>query len=195
MRIERLITGSSVLTIVMALAGVILYGWHLAIHPEPQLSDPGEPAPRRTEGVATLVAVANRHNDAAAVRFTARVHGRDRDNFHRHLRRIAVQRGWYSHGGGSCQRLVVPEADLPRLQAMEVDPIDWVRRHAGGIASAGTFQETDLVNAAVCVRADLRSGVLRGLAIALWTLATLPALVFLGDRLVEPALNRRPPRG
>ena len=194
MHIEKLVTRSSVLTCVMVLAGLALYGWHLAIHPEPQLSDPGEPAPRRTEGVAVLVAVANRHDDDAALRFTARVHGRDRGNFRRHLRRIAVQRGWYPHDGGSCQRLVVPEADLIRLQAVEVNAIDWVRRHVGGGVSASTFREADLINAVVCVRADLRSGVLRGLAIALWALATLPALVFLGDLFVEPALNRRPPK-
>ena len=72
MRMEKLITGSSLLTLVMVLAGVILYGWHLAIHPEPQLTDPGEPASRRTEGVAALVAVANRHEDDAALRFTVR---------------------------------------------------------------------------------------------------------------------------
>ena len=195
MRMEKLITGSSLLTLVMVLAGLALYGWHLAIHPAPKLTDPGEPLPRRTEGVAALVAVANLHDDDAALRFTARVHGRDRGNFRRHLRRIAVQRGWYLHDGGSCQRLVVPEADLLRLQAVEVDPIDWVRRHDGGSASAGTFREADLVNAVVCVRADLRSGVLRGLAIGLWALATLPALVFLGDLFVEPTLNRRPPKG
>ena len=195
MRIERLITGSSVLTLVMALAGLALYGWHLAIHPEPRLSDPGEPAPRSAQGVAVLVAVANRHDDDAALRFTAHVHGRDRGNFRRHLRRIAVQRGWYPHGGGSCQRLVVPEADLPELRAVEVDAIDWVRRHNGGSVSANTFREADLVNVVVCVRVDLWSGVLRGLAIGLWALATLPALVFLGDLFVEPALNRRPPRG
>ena len=195
MRIERLVTGSSVLTLVMLLAGVILYGWHLAIHPEPLLTDPGEPPPRSTQGVAALVAVANRHDDDAALRFTAHVHGRDRGNFRRHLRRIAVQRGWYPHGEGNCQRLVVPEADLPELRAVEVDTIDWVRRDARESASASKFREADLVNAVVCVRADLWSGVLRGLAIGLWALATLPALVFLGERWVEPTLNRRPPRG
>ena len=194
MRIEKLITGSSLLTLALALAGVIFYGWHLAIHPEPQLTDPGEPAPRRTEGVAALVAVANRHDDGAALRFTARVHGRDRDNFRRHLRRIATQRGWYPHGVGSCQRLVVPEDDLPELRALEVDPVDWVRNHAGESISARIFREADLVNAVVCVRADLLSGTLRGLAIALWALATLPALVFLGDLFVEPTLNRRLPK-
>ena len=195
MPMERLITGSSLLTIVMALAGLLLYGWHLAIHPDPQLSDPGQPPLRSTQGVAALVAVANRHDDDAALRFTARVHGRDRGNFRRHLRLIAVQRGWYLHDGGSCQRLVVPEADLIRLRAVEVDPIGWVRSHGGGSVSTRTFREADLVNAMVCVRADLLSGVLRGLAIGLWALATLPALVFLGDRLVEPALNRRLPKG
>ena len=118
-------------------------------------------------------------------RFTARVHGRDRGNFRRHLRRIAVQQGWYPHGVGSCQRLVVPEADLLRLRAVEIDPVDWVRDHAGGSVSAATFQEADLVNAVVCVRVDLRSGALRGLAIALWVLAALSALVFLGDRFVN----------
>ena len=195
MRMEKLISGSSLLTLVLVLAGLILYGWHLAIHPEPQLSDPGEPIPRRIQGVAALVSVANRHDDDAALRFIARVHGRDRGDFRRHLSRIAVQRGWYLHGVGSCQRLVVPEADIRTLRAVEVDPIDWVRRHDGGSASAGTFREVDLVNTVVCVRADLRSGVLRGLAIGLWALAVLPALVFLGDRWVEPTLNRRPPRG
>lgn len=91
--------------------------------------------------------------------------------------------------------MVVPEADLPRLRAVEVDPIDWVRRHAGQSVSARTFQAADLVNVNVCVRADMLSGTLRGLAITLWGLAILPAMVFLGDLYVEPRLSCRPPEG
>ena len=150
MPMAKLITGSSLLILVTALADLILYGWHLAIYPQPQLTDSGEPAPRITEGVAALVAVANRHDDDATLRFTAGVHGRDRRNFRRHLRRVAVQWGWHPHGVGSCQCLVVPEADLLRLRAVQVDPIDWVRNHAGGSMSAKTFPEEDLVRG--CLR-------------------------------------------
>ena len=167
MPMEKLITGSSRLTLMRVPAGLILYGWHLAIHPEPQLTDPEAPASRKTQGVAALVAVASRHDDDAALRFTARIHGRDQRNFRLHLHRIAVQRSWYPHDVGSCQPLVVPEADLPGLRAVNVDPIDWVRCHAGGSVSARTFREADLVNATVCVRADLLSGALCGLAIVL----------------------------
>ena len=137
MRMEKLVTGSSLLTLMMTLAGIILYGWHLAIHPEPQLTDPGAPVPRRAGGMATLAAVANRHDDDAALRFTARVHGRDEHNFRLHLRRVAIQRGWYLHDGGGCQRHQALAADLPRLRAVEVVPIGWVQNHAGGACRQG----------------------------------------------------------
>ena len=51
------------------------------------------------------------------------VYGRDCSNFHRHLRRIAVQRGWYPDDGGAGQGLVAPETDLHLPQQMQADPI------------------------------------------------------------------------
>ena len=62
---------------VTALSVTALYGWHLAIHPEPQLDRSIGPVLRRTEGIAALVAVASRREDAAALGFNAKVHGRD----------------------------------------------------------------------------------------------------------------------
>ena len=55
-------------------------------------------------------------------RFVAKVRGRDCRNFHRHLCRIAAQRGWYPHDGGDCQGLVAPEADLHLLRELESAP-------------------------------------------------------------------------
>ena len=64
-------------TLIVLLAGTALYGWHLAIHPEPQLDRSIGPVLRRTEGNAALVGVASRREDAAALGFNAKVHGRD----------------------------------------------------------------------------------------------------------------------
>ena len=114
----------------LVLAGMGLFLWHMAIHPDPQLIDPGPLPPLQTQGIAAFVAVAARHDDGAAVPFTTVVHKRDRANFLRHLDHVAINRGWYPHRAGEEQSLVVPEADLHVLYDMERDPVDWVRRLA-----------------------------------------------------------------
>ena len=141
---DKLVLIPGLITLIVLLAGTALsvtalYGWHLAIHPEPQLDRSIGPVLRRTEGSAALVAVASRREDAAALGFNAKVHGRDCSNFHRHQRRIAAQRGWYPHDGGAGQGLVAPEADLHLPQQMEADPIGWVRRHADEAVPVRTF--------------------------------------------------------
>ena len=190
---NKLITWSSLWLVTLALAGVILYGWHLAIHPEPQLSEPeAGPVPRRVEGMAAMVAVANRHDDDTALRFSASVHGRDRRNFRRHLSNIATLNGWYPHDRGRCQALVVPEADLPMLLEMEADPVGWVQRQSPEATSTRTFQEAELLNASVCVRGNLRSGALRVLAIFLWVVAIFPALGVLVNLVPDPPSDGSP---
>ena len=100
---DKLVTVPAAVTLAMLLAGLALFAWHLAIHPEPQLTEPDEDVPLRTEGIAALVAVASRHDDAVALRFDPVVHGRDMRNFRRHLRHIALRQGWYPHDGGACR--------------------------------------------------------------------------------------------
>ena len=92
---DKLVLIPGLFTLIVLLAGTALsvtalYGWHRAIHPEPQLDRSIGPVLWRTEGIAALVAVTSRREDAAALGFNAKVHGRDCSNFHRHLRRIAV---------------------------------------------------------------------------------------------------------
>ena len=96
----------------MPLVSTALYGWHLAIHPEPHLDKPVGPNLLRTEGIAPFVAVDNRHEDGVALGFNAIVQGRDCRNFYRHLCRISDQRGWYAHDDGAGQSLLEPESDL-----------------------------------------------------------------------------------
>ena len=79
---DKLVLIPGLITLIVLLAGTALsvtalYGWHLAIHPEPQLDRSIGPVLRRTEGIAALVAVASRREDAAALGFNAKVHGRD----------------------------------------------------------------------------------------------------------------------
>ena len=92
------------------------------------------------------------------------VYGRDCSNFHRHLRRIAVQRGWY--------------------------PRDGPGRHADEAVPVRTFDETELVNTTVCARVNYTSGARRILAIVLWAVAAVPALVFLGNLCPETMPRR-----
>lgn len=165
----------------LLLAGLGLFLWHLAIHPQAQLADPGPLPPFQTQGIAPFVAVAAHHNDYAAVPFTAVVHKRDRANFVLHLQHIAVNRGWYPHRAGDDQSLVVPEADLHLLYDMENDPIDWVRRHGDALTpSTRPTDEAQLVNVTIRVKGQLLSGALRGVAITLWVFAVFPGLHFLG---------------
>ena len=174
------------LMILMVLTGLGLFVWHLAIHPDAQLTDPGPLPPIRSRGIAPFVAVATRHDDGAAVAFTARVHQRDRDNFGRHLDHVAVRQGWYPHRAGDDRSLVVPEADLHLLYDMESDPIDWVRRHGGDVTpTAALTDEAKLVNVSVRIKGQLLSGALRGLAITFWVLAIIPGLAFLGHLCSE----------
>ncbi len=171
---------SGMLTTLLIVTGLILFIWHLIIHPEPQLEDPGPLPAVQTEGIAPFVVVASRHDDDAAVGFTVVVHERDRRHFYRHLRRIAIERGWYPHQAGKEQRLVVPEADLRLLSEMASDPIGWVRRNGDGNV-APTERPTDegqLVNVVVSVKGRMLSGGLRVAAITLWVLSILPAMVF-----------------
>ena len=109
---------------------------------------------------------------------------------HRHQRRIAAQRGWYPDDGGAGQVLAAPEADLHLPQEMQADPIGWARRHAEGLSPVRTFDETELVNTTVCARANYFSGARRILAIALWAVAAVPALVFLGNLCPETMPQR-----
>lgn len=169
----------------LVLTGLGLFLWHLAIHPDAQFADPGPLPPLQTQGIAPFVAVAARHNDCAAVPFTAVVHQRDRANFLRHLDHIAIQRGWYPHRAGDDQSLVVPEADLHLLYDMEPDPIGWVHRHYGDLTSSAPSTDA-LVNVAVKVKGQLLSGALRGIAVTLWVLAIFPGLHFLGRLYDEP---------
>ena len=178
---DKLLTVPAAVTLAMLLAGLALFAWHLAIHPEPQLTEPAEEVPLRTEGIAALVAVASRHDDDVALGFNAEVHGRDMRNFRRHLRHNALRQGWYPHDGGKCQSLVVPEADLHLLYEMEQDPIAWVHRYGAEPASVRVFQERDLVNASVCAGGQRLSGALRVLAIVVWVLSIVPGLIFLAD--------------
>ncbi len=173
---------SGMLMTLLIVTGLILFVWHLIIHPEPQLEDPGPLQAVQIEGIAPFVAVASRHDDDAAVRFTAVVHERDRRHFYRHLRRIAIERGWYLHRTGKEQRLVVPEADLHLLREMESDPIGWVRRNVDGnvAPTERPTAEAQLVNVVVSVRGRILSGGLRVAAIGLWVLSILPAMVFVG---------------
>ena len=171
----------------MVLTGLGIFLWHLAIHPEPQLADPGPLPPIPTRGIAPFVAVAARHDDGAAVGFTAVVHQRDRENFGFHLDHIAIKQGWYPHRAGEEQSLVVPEADLHLLYEMERAPIDWVRRHGGDVApSARSTDQARLVNVTVRIKGQLLSGALRGVAITLWVLAIFPGMAFLGRLGCEP---------
>ena len=165
----------------LALTGLGLFLWHLAIHPDPQLIDPGPLPSLRTQGIASFVAVASRHHDGAAVPFTVVVHQRDRANFRRHLDRIAVQRGWYPHRAGEEQSLAVPEAELHLLYDMERDPIDWVRSQGDNLATFAPMTDAEqLVNVTVRVKGRLLSGALRVVAIAVWVLAAFAGLHFLG---------------
>ena len=126
-----------VVALIAPLAGTARYGRHLAIRPKPQLDRSIGPVLRRTEDIAAWVAVASRHerrrrswvqcqgswpSQGSWPRFVAKVRGRDCRNFHRHLCRIAAQRGWYPHDGGDCQGLVAPEADLHLLRELESAP-------------------------------------------------------------------------
>ena len=170
----------------LVLTGLGLFFWHLAIHPEAQLTDPG-PLPPQTEGIAPFVAVASRHDDCAAVPFTAVVHKRDRANFRHHLDHVAVRRGWYPHRAGAERSLVVPEADLHLLYDMERDPIGWLRQHGGDLTPAAPPADADqLVNVSVRVKGQPLSGALRGIAVTLWVLAIFPGLHFLGRMAGEP---------
>ena len=174
-------TPAFLLMTLLALTGLGLFLWHLAIHPDPQLIDPGSLPPLRTQGIAPFVAVASRHHDGAAVPFTVVVHQRDRANLRRHLDRIAINRGWYPHRAGEEQSLVVPEGDLQLLYDMERDPVDWVRSHGDSLAmSAPMTDAAKLVNVTVRVKGRLLSGALRVLAIAVWVLAAFAGLHFLG---------------
>ncbi len=84
--------GPGAIMILIVLTGLGLFIWHVTIHPDPQLNDPGPLPPVRVEGIPPFVAVASQHDDRAAVGFTASVHQRDRHNFVSHLHHIAVQR-------------------------------------------------------------------------------------------------------
>ncbi len=171
----------------MVLTGLGLFLWHLAIHPDAQLADPGPLPPLQTQGIAPFVAVASRHNDAAAVPFTAVVHKRDRAHFRNHLAHIAIKRGWYPHRAGAERSLVVPEADLHLLYDMERDPIGWLRQHGGDLnPSARSTDKAQLVNVTVRVKGQPLSGALRGIAVTLWVLAIFPGLHFLGRLCDEP---------
>ena len=171
----------------LVLTGLGLFLWHLAIHPEAQLADPGPLPPLQTQGLAPFVAVASRHDDGAAIAFTAVVHQRDRANFARHLDHVAIRQGWYPHRAGDDRSLVVPEADLHLLYDMESDPIDWVRRHGGDLTPvAHLADQAKLVNVRVQIKGQLLSGALRGVAITLWVLAIFPGLAFLGRLGCEP---------
>ena len=171
----------------LVLTGLGLFLWHLAIHPDAQLTEPGPLPQLRTQGIASFVAVATRHDDCAAVPFTAVVHKRDRDNFRRHLDHVAIQRGWYPHRAGDDQSLVVPEDDLQLLYDMERDPIGWVRRHGAGLSqSAPSADSAQPVNVTVRVKGQLLSGALRGVAITLWVFAVFAGLHFLGRLVCEP---------
>ena len=188
---DKTITWSSLWLGTLALTGVILSRWHLAIHPEPQLSVPEGSVPKMVAGIAAMVAVANRHDDTA-LKFSASVHGRDRRNLRRHLLNIATLNGWYSHHRGRCQVRVVPEADLPVLLDMEADPIGWVQRQSAGTTSTRTFQEAELLNLSVCVRGNLRSGALQVLAIFLWVVAIFPALGVPVNLVADPPPDGSP---
>ncbi len=171
----------------IVLTGLGLFLWHLAIHPDAQLAEPGPLPPFQTQGIALFVAVASRHDDYAAVPFTAVVHKRDRANFRHHLDHIAVKRGWYPHRAGAERSLVVPEADLHLLYEMERDPIGWLRQHGGDLpTTAYPADEARLVNVAVKVKGRPLSGALRGIAVTLWVLAIFPGLHFLGRLVDEP---------
>ena len=171
----------------LVLAGLGLFLWHLTIHPQAQLADPGPLPPLQVQGIAPFVAVAARHDDCAAVPFTAVVHQRDRRNFRIHLDHIAIKRGWYPHRLGDDQSLVVPEADLHWLHDMERDPIDWVRRRGDDLTPAARpMDAARLVNVSVRVKGQLLSGTLRGVAVTLWVLAIFPGLHFLGRLAGEP---------
>ena len=191
---DKLVTVPAAVTLAMLLAGLALFAWHLAIHPEPQLTEPAEDVPLRTEGIAALVAVASRHDDDVALGFDPVVHGRDLRNFRRHLRHIALRQGWYPHDGGACRSLVAPEADLHLLYEMERDPVAWVHRYGGEPASVRVFQERDLVNASVCAGGQRLSGALRVLAIVVWVLSIVPGLIFLADLGDERPSDRRSAR-
>ena len=181
MKQEKSPAGPGALMTLMVLAGLGLFVWHLVIHPEDRLTDPGPSPPVRAEGIAPFVAVASRHDDGAAVGFTAVVHHRDQFDFIGHLRHIAVQRGWYPHRSGEGYALVVPETELHLLYEMEADPIGWAHRHGdGGLDPVPRpTDESRLVNAVVWVEGQVLSGILRILAIALWVLAIFPAMDFL----------------
>ena len=45
---DKLVTVPAAVTLAMLLAGLALFAWHLAIHPEPQLTEPDEDVPLRT---------------------------------------------------------------------------------------------------------------------------------------------------
>ena len=166
---DKLVTVPAAVTLAMLLAGLALFAWHLAIHPEPQLTEPqltepDEDVPLRAEGIAALVAVASRHDDDVALRFDPVVHGRDLRNFRRHLRHIALRQGWYPHDGGACRSLVVPEADLHLLYEMERDPrrlgssLRWRTRIRAGVPGAGPGQRQRLCRGAAPVRSPARPG-------------------------------------
>ena len=171
----------------MVLTGLVFFLWHLAIHPDAQLADPGPLPPFQSQGIAPFVAVASRHDDYAAVPFTAVVHKRDRANFRHHLDHVAVKRGWYPHRAGAERSLVVPEADLHLLYDMERDLIGWLRQHGGDLPpTARPVDEAQLVNVTVRVKGQPLSGALRGIAVTLWVLAVFPGLHFLGRLVGEP---------
>ena len=134
-------------TLIVLLAGTALYGWHLAIHPEPQLDRLIGPVLPRTEDIAPFVAVASRHED------------------------------------GACQSLVAPEADLHLLREVQADPMAGRVAMSMGVLPVRTFDEMELVNAAVCAHVNYTSGALRILTIVRWAMAAVSALVFQGQYL------------
>ena len=167
------------ITALMLGIGIALFAWHLAIHPDRQLEKPDHEVPSRSGGLAALIAVASRHNDETAVRFTPVVHTREYRNYHRHLRNAAAHLGWYAHDRGKCQSLVLPERDLHMLHAMESDPVGWVSNYGNMAASDPPATEPELVNAAVCAWPNMLSGFLRVMAILTWLSTLIPGFILL----------------
>lgn len=139
--------------------------------PGPTLSLPvGDPTPW-----ASVMAVASfRDGHTTTHGVTATIKEADEERFMDHMANIALQNGWYLHQMNSQGfNLVLPESDLPAIQAMAAHPRSWIIQNTEAEAVPQPPRDLDnLRHIEVNIRYEMK-GMLIGVAAGLLAIAAI----------------------